>query len=220
MSYPCNLIQDLLPLYMDGVCSEESRQIVEQHLTDCSGCKEYYMAMREAEEVVIVPNNADRECQKAASFQSVKKKLLQKQILFVAAFIVGITIITLLVTTIMKNSVSIVEYEDNISVSMVDGSLTGRLQGSQYTHMKMKQVSVTVNGQEEIYLFFYVSDSKWDAFTTSEKVFSEYVICPADKGAEQIDHVYYYTGDYTDIESMNHVELQNVIEEAVLLWSK
>ena len=32
MKYPCDLIRDLLPLYQDGVCSEESRAAVEEHL--------------------------------------------------------------------------------------------------------------------------------------------------------------------------------------------
>ena len=31
MKYPCSLIQDLLPLYHDGVCSEESNKIIEAH---------------------------------------------------------------------------------------------------------------------------------------------------------------------------------------------
>ena len=31
----CKIIQDLLPLYCDRVCSEESAQLVEEHLADC-----------------------------------------------------------------------------------------------------------------------------------------------------------------------------------------
>ena len=42
MKYPCSLIQDLLPLYHDGVCSEESNKIIEAHLSECSSCKDYY----------------------------------------------------------------------------------------------------------------------------------------------------------------------------------
>ena len=35
----CGIIQDLLPLYLDHVCSEESKQLVEQHLKNCPGCR-------------------------------------------------------------------------------------------------------------------------------------------------------------------------------------
>ena len=34
----CKIIQDLLPLYCDRVCSEESAQLVEEHLADCGDC--------------------------------------------------------------------------------------------------------------------------------------------------------------------------------------
>ena len=38
MKYNCELIQDLLPLYEEGLCSPTSRQIVEQHLCECKDC--------------------------------------------------------------------------------------------------------------------------------------------------------------------------------------
>ena len=39
MKTPCNVIRDLLPLYQDGVCSPESRQLVEEHLEECETCR-------------------------------------------------------------------------------------------------------------------------------------------------------------------------------------
>ncbi len=35
----CELIKDLLPLYADNVCSEESRKAVAEHIADCSECR-------------------------------------------------------------------------------------------------------------------------------------------------------------------------------------
>lgn len=35
---PCELIQDMLPLYHDGVCSEVSRKLVASHLETCDKC--------------------------------------------------------------------------------------------------------------------------------------------------------------------------------------
>lgn len=37
MNISCEIIRDLLPLYADNVCSEESKELVEEH---CSGCRE------------------------------------------------------------------------------------------------------------------------------------------------------------------------------------
>lgn len=36
---PCELIQDMLPLYHDGVCSEVSRKLVDSHLETCEKCQ-------------------------------------------------------------------------------------------------------------------------------------------------------------------------------------
>ena len=35
----CNIIRDLLPLYHDGACSEESCRAVEEHLKNCEDCR-------------------------------------------------------------------------------------------------------------------------------------------------------------------------------------
>ena len=78
MKYPCSLIQDLLPLYHDGVCSEESNKIIEAHLSECSSCKDYYNSLCEADEVFTAPQNAELEMKKAASFRLIKKKNTQK----------------------------------------------------------------------------------------------------------------------------------------------
>ena len=42
----CNIIQDLLPLYADGCCSDETRRAVEAHLKDCAACREILAQMR------------------------------------------------------------------------------------------------------------------------------------------------------------------------------
>lgn len=48
----CEIIQDLLPLYQDKVCSEKSRILVEEHLKTCTSCNEILKALEadEAEE--------------------------------------------------------------------------------------------------------------------------------------------------------------------------
>lgn len=219
MKYTCDLIQDLLPLYLDGVCSEESKEAIEGHLPDCSDCKEFYAVMCEADRIEIDAHSEERERQKVASFQTVKKKLFRKWILTGFFTVVGLVAIVFAVVGILKNTVEVVEYEDNISVSMVDGDLIGRLKGSQETHVRIKRVVCMVDGQEEEYLFFCISETKWNDLTINSKMFSEYTLCFADKGANEIDAVFYFTGDYTDIETMSSEELQEVIDASKLLWN-
>lgn len=39
MKITCEIIRDLLPLYYDEVCSEDSRKLVEAHLDSCAECR-------------------------------------------------------------------------------------------------------------------------------------------------------------------------------------
>lgn len=47
MNLSCDVIQDLLPLYHDGVCSGESRKIVEEHIATCAACKDVLHGLKE-----------------------------------------------------------------------------------------------------------------------------------------------------------------------------
>ena len=45
MSKPCEVIQDLLPLYVDEACSESSVEIIKEHLESCPECREIYQQL-------------------------------------------------------------------------------------------------------------------------------------------------------------------------------
>ena len=49
MKTDCNVIRDLLPLYADEVCSDESRVLVDEHLAECAECTEELARIRENE---------------------------------------------------------------------------------------------------------------------------------------------------------------------------
>lgn len=43
---PCEVIQDLIPLYVDGVCSAKSKLYIEEHLKSCETCRNYLSEMK------------------------------------------------------------------------------------------------------------------------------------------------------------------------------
>ena len=45
----CEVIRDLLPLYQDGACSEESRGLVEAHLKECEDCRRIAEELKQTE---------------------------------------------------------------------------------------------------------------------------------------------------------------------------
>ena len=49
MKEPCAVIRDLLPLYADEACSEESRQLVDEHLAECAECTDLLEKLQASE---------------------------------------------------------------------------------------------------------------------------------------------------------------------------
>lgn len=173
------------------MCSEESKEAIRQHLSECSYCKEFYDDMGEAGGVETDTYKIDNELQKALSFRAVKKRISRKQTLVAIITVIVLIATAFAVTGVLKSEVEVVGYNDNISASMVNGSLVGRLQSSRICQATIKRVALTENGQEKTYLFFCVANTKWDELTTHDEVFSEYILCPQDKSAHEIDAVYY-----------------------------
>ena len=49
MKTTCDIIRDLLPLYIDNACSERSRELVDEHLAECPDCAALREKLRHTE---------------------------------------------------------------------------------------------------------------------------------------------------------------------------
>ena len=43
----CNVIKDLIPLYIDGCCSPESADLVKTHIEKCEECRSLWETMKQ-----------------------------------------------------------------------------------------------------------------------------------------------------------------------------
>ena len=75
MRNKCNIIRDLLPLYVEDMVSADSASFVNEHLSECPSCKAEYKNMKKtnAWETISVEQGDRKQLQKA--FQGVKRKL-------------------------------------------------------------------------------------------------------------------------------------------------
>ena len=55
----CRIIEDLLPLYVDGVCSEESKKYIESHISTCEECHKKLEEMKYSIPKSEIQNNID-----------------------------------------------------------------------------------------------------------------------------------------------------------------
>ena len=47
MKITCDIVRDLMPLYVDDVCSDDSRKLIEDHINHCSKCQNELAAMKD-----------------------------------------------------------------------------------------------------------------------------------------------------------------------------
>ena len=85
----CNVIMDLLPLYVDECCSEESERLVAEHLEACESCRKTYDQMRETcQTYAEKPNSV-----KLHRVSDWKASVLQSVMLFVSFAIITLGVI-------------------------------------------------------------------------------------------------------------------------------
>ena len=76
MDKNCNIVNDLLPLYVDDVLSDDSKQFVEEHLSSCDTCKKQLEKMKI--DVTTLPKDKD-----VKPFKKIRRKLITRLILIV-----------------------------------------------------------------------------------------------------------------------------------------
>lgn len=78
----CEIIRDILPLYVDSACSAESRGFIEDHIKECEECKKLLKLMQEEE--YIPKTESVSEDKGVEILKKVNKKIVRKQITIAA----------------------------------------------------------------------------------------------------------------------------------------
>ena len=95
----CNVVRDLMPLVVDRVASDESREMVEDHITSCEECRKQYEEMKaelpeetraeyEEEQRTIV--EALRTVKRQQKKRRIRKTVLLAAVCMIAVFCAGL----------------------------------------------------------------------------------------------------------------------------------
>ena len=77
----CNVVQDLMTLYSDNCCCEESKMIVEEHIKDCDKCKKVFEEMNAP---IITEKESKVSTAKFTHINSWKASIMQSVLLFLS----------------------------------------------------------------------------------------------------------------------------------------
>lgn len=83
MKNECDIVKDLLPLYADGMLSENSAAFVEEHVKECAGCAEALKELK-SENPETVPVKRDSAAV-GSPIKRIKKKVARRVIIGVVA---------------------------------------------------------------------------------------------------------------------------------------
>ena len=89
MNKDCEIVRDILPLYLDSVCSPSSREIIDEHLKTCPDCAAYLEDIRaseaesalKSEKSLVIRDQARRFKRRSAATGSVISALFMIPIL-------------------------------------------------------------------------------------------------------------------------------------------
>lgn len=74
----CSIAKDLMPLYMDGVLSEETTEVMKAHLEGCENCRKEYEIM---EQEWKVPSTVKLQEENKKMLKELKSQIKRKRIL-------------------------------------------------------------------------------------------------------------------------------------------
>ena len=98
MNKECEVIRDLLPLYVDEVCSGTSRELIEEHLQDCPECSALLEKIRKNE----IENNLREEKDQVIEYQA---KRFKRRSTTVGSVVSGLFMVPILICLIVNLSV-------------------------------------------------------------------------------------------------------------------
>lgn len=236
----CNIIRDLLPLYVDDVLSVDSKDFVESHLKDCSDCKKEYDLMKE--DLVIPRENRDN------SLKSIKKTLKSKKIKNIVLTIILTSIIIISSIELIFHRNTLIKYDKNlIDIVNINNNIYSKFKAKNYYVINMhtiEDVNIDNNMENIVIISYYESFAESPKRNLTKKNLSEedrlfllgeidnkdYIEINRDdinsdtiarnKG---IDRVYYLNKDInTDIGFGDDREknLNNILKNSILIWQK
>lgn len=100
MKTDCEIIRDLLPLYVDDICSEKSRELVDEHLRECPECGSLLDRLKRTE----IENGLKAEKEDAISYGVRKFKQLSARTGITASGLFMIPLLVLLAINLLAGS--------------------------------------------------------------------------------------------------------------------
>lgn len=225
----CDIIKDLLPLYCDGVCSEETSRAVEEHLTTCPACRTLLDEMRR-EPVMPEPIQTQAK-QEAKVLQGVKRKFSLRRRLSVLA-VALVAMVALVVLTASSDIENPIPYQEGMVTAKlaVDEAIDIHFFGNHYASF-WAFYRETADGNNVYFCYTQTLKSSTLPLTADHghicignTLMTDFTTASYQvPDSQNINAVYYLEAsqeDYLNLPAMSDTEFTQVSQDAVLLWER
>ncbi|MGI5958157.1 MAG: zf-HC2 domain-containing protein [Massiliimalia sp.] len=213
----CNVIGDLLPLYAENAVSEDSRRLIEEHLSQCEECRHQLKTMTNH---MVLPVSTKACIQDMEILKKIRKHLRSRKLIaMILSAVITLSLVFGAYSLMVIPRQCIPFRSDLISVIEADGELYAAYSGETFAGtVSHHPIEVEIDGETVHTVAFYMTENFWSKYIEpifSDNPSSQYTFSLGK--ASEIDQVYY--GEY-DKESDLPIIDQNLLETLDLIWEK
>ena len=213
----CSVIQDLLPLYVDDVVSDDTKSLVNEHLLTCENCRNEYEQMKGT---LYVPIE-----NKATLFSQLKKRWNRKKWLLIFGSVLTTTLIGFALFSFIFHYAKPIPYTADLFEleETEDGTLVLNYFGESHagTHTT-HPLEVEIDGEvKKISLVYYVktiAHSPTSNFLREDKRIGPERLELVD--SETVDAVYYGDFELDKVTKEKEQTWEELLQQMTLIWER
>lgn len=223
----CNIIQDILPLYVDDVVSEDTREMVEEHLKSCDTCRKEADILKQN---VNLPTSRNIKLSDARILRKLKQRFFKRKVIISVVSVAVAAAAVLGLHAYMVLTEIFVPYDSGkVSIEEIDGKIYASYEGDTLGGTKaINPTQVMIKGEKKKAAFLCYYETPWSRYVQpivsggSGQDGNKDMFCLGDK--TEIDRVYYAEFDFDhewrrpDI-SMEEF-LEPIIDRGEMVWEK
>lgn len=236
----CNVIKDILPLYLDDVVSGDTREMVEEHLESCDACRKEADVLKSS---VALPADRSTKLLDARILKNLKKRLFKRKAVIAILSAAAAAAVIFGMYCILTLPQIFIPYDSaRISIEEVDGKLYASYEGDNLDMtFNTHPFDMEIGGEEKkaaVVCYYETLWSKYIApvFSSRDNIHGDrHTFCLGDR--DEIDRIYYGPGDFPDRfvsdpvdyngngifdydEMMGYDGYDEMFSEAELIWEK
>lgn len=163
INLPCEIVKDLLPLYIEGLADDVTAKAVEEHLVECENCRAVKNQMADGADQSEKTNDSVVEKDGEILLKNIKKKLNKKNkiviICSICVIVVAVLGFQLLFNLPVKNvdlkdvavSAEVYSMEDLLTAEEINGEEVTKIEYSDGDETEGVAVSLGENDDSEVY---------------------------------------------------------------------